>query len=77
MRNTIKITWALTGLLAILVLVNVYITFSMGQIANEFKAETEELTRAGEIQIVTITDTSCTDCFDISTVVNGIKKANI
>ncbi len=77
MRNTIKITWALTGLLAILVLVNVYITFSMGQIANEFQAESEETTRAAKIDLITITESSCTDCFDISTIVNGIKKANV
>lgn len=77
MRNTIKITWGLTALLAILVLVNVYTTWSMADIANEFKAETEELSRAAEIEIITIIDSSCTDCFDTSAVVQKIKGANV
>ena len=72
-----KIIWILSSLLAIFVLINLYTTLSMMSIAQELQTETAELTRPAKIDMITIIDPTCTDCFDILTVVEGIKSANI
>ncbi|HIH14760.1 MAG: hypothetical protein QT08_C0009G0006 [archaeon GW2011_AR17] len=77
MANIKKITWILTGLIAVLLIVNVYITLSMSGIAEDLASDAKEKARAGEIQIITLADTSCTDCFDIMTAVDSVKTANV
>lgn len=49
----------------------------MNDVAEELKEKAEELNRPAEIQLITITDASCEECFDITTVINTIKTANV
>src|SRR3989338_8839185 len=72
-----KITWILLGVIAVILLINLYFTTGLNQLTNELTSETEELNRAAEIQLTIISDTNCSDCFDISTVVETIKSANV
>ncbi len=72
-----KVTWILLGLIALVLIINLYFTTAMQGITKDLASQTEELNRAAQIQVTTISDASCSDCFDISTVVDSITSANV
>ncbi len=75
--NAKNITWILIGLISILVILNLYSAISINSVAKDFAIEAKEFARAGEIQLITITDSACADCYEIATVLSSIKSANI
>ncbi|MDP3728040.1 MAG: hypothetical protein Q8R18_01160 [bacterium] len=77
MKNAKNFIWILTGLVSILLIINLYLTLSTGYIADGLKIKAEELARPGEIQLVAIIDPSCTDCFDILRIIESVKTANV
>ena len=77
MMNTKNITGILIGIMALIVLLNLYSTITIHALTEDLKEETTELERPAEIQIITITDTNCADCFITSTIVDAIKNANV
>ncbi len=77
MINVKKVTWILIGVISLILLLNFYSTFSIYDLAKDLELVNAELKRPAEIKIITITDTSCADCFLIFTVMDNIKSSNV
>ncbi|MBI4447850.1 hypothetical protein HY643_02625 [Candidatus Woesearchaeota archaeon] len=64
----------------ILVAITLYNTFQISSLGNTFQqklTETKEASKPAEIQLMTIQDSNCEDCFNILPIVESIKKANV
>lgn len=72
-----KITWALIGIIAIVLLINISLTISLKGITNAAVVAAKENARPAEIQITVLEDSSCTDCFDSTTTIDAIKNSNV
>lgn len=75
--NIKKLSWILVVVLGILVLYSAYTSLTLGHSVSVQKAAEEEATRAAKIDIITITDSSCTDCYAIENVVTKLKAENV
>lgn len=75
--NVKKLSWILVAVIAVLVLYNAYTSLTMGHNVSVQNAVQEEATRAAKIDIITITDSSCADCYDVSAVVTKLKAENV
>jgi thioredoxin-related protein len=63
--------------LILFTLYNITQTASFSKLFDQRLAEAKEAAKPAKIQLITILDSKCKDCFDILPVVNSIKKANI
>jgi len=72
-----NVTWILVGLLTILVLINTYTALSINGLTNDLAATADEANRPAKIQLVTLTNAACTDCYDVTTVADAIKTENV
>jgi len=77
MIHTKHVTWIFIGIISVLVIVNLYSVLTINSLTHDLQTEAEEYARAAEIQILSITDASCADCYDIGIVVETIKSANV
>ena len=64
-------------LLCIMLIVNVILTSKLSLQLKKNIQETQEKLRPAKIEIVAIKNSKCTDCFDISTIVNHVKSSNV
>ena len=65
---------------AAIVILLIYNNVQVGQLGSAISqklVEAEEAARPAELKLVTIVDKGCNDCFDITSVVESIKKANV
>lgn len=72
--------WFLMAIFALTVIAGLVATLFFirtNSLANKKIADAAEAKRPANVELVTITDNSCKDCFDINTVLNYIKKENI
>lgn len=80
-KGTLKVNYwflmAIFGLMVIGSLVAIIFFIRTGSVANEKIAASTEAKRPANIELVTITDTTCTDCFNINQVLDYIKKENV
>ncbi len=70
--------YVILGLTMIFIaLYNVTQTSSFANTYEEKVAEAKEEARPAELQLITITDSRCTNCYDITTIVDNLKKSNV
>lgn len=72
--------WFLVGIFAAMFISGaIVITFFIrtNSLANKKIAEATEANRPANLEIITISDNSCKDCFDINPVLNYIQKENV
>ncbi|MBC8500198.1 MAG: hypothetical protein ISS25_00065 [Nanoarchaeota archaeon] len=72
-----KIFGLLGALLILFALYNVFQISSFSNLFDEKIAEAKEAARPAELQMIVITDSDCTDCFDIQSVVDSVKNAHV
>ncbi|MCH8003242.1 MAG: hypothetical protein IH934_01315 [Nanoarchaeota archaeon] len=73
----IKLINLLVVALSLLLILNLFLAFGLKNTAKAKIEEAEELTRPAEIQLTVIENTACTDCFDLSQILNSIKNNKV
>lgn len=80
-KSTLSInSWFLMAISSLMVVgsvVAIIFFIRTGRVANEKIAASTEAKRPANVELITITDTTCTDCFNINQVLDYIKKENI
>lgn len=76
----ITINWknaylGLAILLAVVLLINVAVTFSMNKELKKGAEEQKEKLRPGKIELTVVKNSKCADCFDVTPILSSIKKA--
>ena len=67
----------ITVLLGIIIVINIMLTFNLNKDLKKSAELAEEKSKPAKIELTLIKNSKCSDCFDISTVVNHIKSANV
>ena len=67
---------ALTLLLGIILVINIFLTFNLNQELKKNAEALQEKLKPAKIELTVIKNSKCADCFDISTVVSHVKNAN-
>lgn len=76
--NSHKNYYLALGIILILVAIfNIVQTSSFNSLLDERLAAVKEATKPAELQMITITDYSCNDCFDIQPIIDTIKKSHV
>ncbi|MAG91248.1 hypothetical protein CMO83_01065 [Candidatus Woesearchaeota archaeon] len=68
---------AVALILGVVVLVNLVITFNINKDINKGAADAEEAAKPAKIELTTIVNPTCTDCFDITAVSSHVKTGNV
>ncbi len=81
-KNTFKLNLenAFAGLaiiLLVILLVNLYLTFTLNQDLKKNAELLKEKTKPANIQLLVIKNSKCSDCFDIDSVINYIKTQKV
>ena len=64
-------------LLGILVIINVFLTFNLNKETQKSVEAVKEKLKPAKVELVVLKNSRCSSCFDSSTLVSYIKKANI
>ena len=64
-------------LLAIILLVNVVLTFNLSKNLKKSQQATMEINKPAKVELAVIKDSKCNDCFDIAAAVNYVKSAKV
>ncbi|MEK6891567.1 MAG: hypothetical protein AABX25_00110 [Nanoarchaeota archaeon] len=75
--NNYHIFVGLSVLLAIVLLFSIMQTFSINSALKDKTEKAKELAKPAKIELAVIKDSKCTDCFDVSQVVQYIKSAKV
>ena len=67
----------LSVVLAIILAVNTFLTFSLKKDLTEKAEAAKEILKPAEIELTIIKNSRCSDCFDISSVASYIKSAKV
>ena len=77
LRQQRSLTLAVLIIMTILVLFNTYSILGIKAEVSKALVEQTEVSRPADIMLITLFDPSCTDCFDISPVVEGITAQHV
>ncbi len=72
-----KVIVLLASALILFALYNIFQISSFSAIFEQKLSEAKEAARPAEMQLITIKDAGCEDCFDILPIINSVKKANV
>jgi hypothetical protein len=75
--KSVKLINFLVIILGVVVVINLFLTFSVNGGAEVKVGEAKESARPAEIQLTIIENSACNDCFDLDEVISGIKKNNV
>jgi len=67
----------LTVLLGIVLLINIILTFNLNKDLKKSAETAKETLKPAKIELTSIRNSKCSDCFDISTIISHIKNANV
>ncbi len=67
----------LTLLLGIILVLNIILTFNLNKDLKKSAEAAKEATKPAKIELTVVKNSKCSDCFDVSAVVNYIKSANV
>jgi len=76
-RNYMKIYFAITLALLLVVSYNMYQSTTINSIISHKVANAKEAARAAEMQIVVIEDSKCSDCFKPGQTITSVRNANV
>lgn len=68
---------ALAIILGVVVLINIFTASAINRQIRESKLIAEEKLKPAKIELTTIKNSKCADCFDISQVIDSLKAANV
>ncbi len=75
--NLYNIFVGLTFLLGFIVIINIILTFNLSKDLKKSTAEEMEKLRPGKIELISIKNSKCNDCFDVTPVIRQIKSSNV
>ena len=80
-KNNLKINYwfllAIFGVMSVSGAVAIFFSFKTNAVANQKIEILSEAKRPANLDLVMITDQTCKDCFDLTSVINNLKKENI
>jgi len=75
--NIENIFIGITILLGVVLILNVFLTYSLNKDIKKNAEALQEKLKPAKIELTLIKNSKCNDCFDISTIVSHVKNANV
>ena len=75
-----KLEYVYLGLMVLLgtvLLFNIFLTFGLNKEMKNKSAELKEKLKPGEIELTTIKNSKCSDCFSVAAVISSIRSSKI
>ncbi|MBI2650780.1 hypothetical protein HYX04_05740 [Candidatus Woesearchaeota archaeon] len=66
-----------TMILGIILVINIFLTFNLNKDLRKSAEAAMEKLKPAKIELAVIKNSKCSDCFDISTIINHVKNANV